>query len=119
MLNEIERKLNSHGSAITPAFVRDESGVVFKRPSNSAEREAEHGQPPSKQQALSRPQAPNFRKICDQQTDTLDNLLDEQMKTNELLTDIRDGISNLTNAIENLSNTLISSKNTACDILNF
>ena len=51
-----------------------------------------------------------FCRICDQQTDTLDALLNEQMRTNELLLEIRDGMTNLTNAIENMSHSFVSSR---------
>ena len=50
LLSGAESKLNSRGSAITPAFVRDVSGVVFKRPSNSTEQDPECSEPPTKLQ---------------------------------------------------------------------
>lgn len=97
LLNEIENRVNSIGSAITPVVVRDESGVVFKRPSTSGE----CVEPSPKKQALFCPKV-NFRKICDLQTETLDSILNEQMKTNELLMEIRDGLMTLACAVESL-----------------
>ena len=87
LLFELDSHLHAQGSALTPKIARDESGVVYKRP--AAEHTITEGnQQPSKKHApMSKPNAStNFSRMCDLQSDCLESLVNEQMKTNDTLT---------------------------------
>lgn len=105
LLSELDSLVHGHGSSLAPSTVRDETGTVYKRPSELEQprTSTEQDRPPVKKPAPSM----NFRRMCSNQTDCLESLLDEQIKTNECLIDIRDGLANLSNAMENLTKQLI------------
>lgn len=118
LLNEIDTGLHSYGSAYTPSFVRDESGVVYKRSTslssfgnNQATASSAGDVEPSPKRPRSQP--PNFRRVCDMQTDCLENLLTQQLQTNELLVEIRDSIISLNNSVESLNERLASLPSTS------
>ncbi len=124
LITELDSRLHGHGSSLTPSVVRDESGIVYKRPSEP--QTTEEDQPTVKKRAIPSPvkstpkrdDSLNVRRMCHSQTDCLESLLNEQMKTNEYLVDIRDGLSNLANAVENLTSHLRSDAQQNCFVPN-
>lgn len=84
--SEIESKVNPRGSVIAPAIVRDETGVVFKRPENTS--------------STSVPKREDIRKLCEEQTDTLNKMLNEMQRNNVLLENIQHTLSDLVNVLE-------------------